>query len=248
MLRCRHFCIIVRTLTVLKLLESNRIIEVPWRPKDIVHALLVVLLGILGILFLLIPALSFLGFDSRTSIFLFAFFLEAILLITALRFGPYKYKYGLATLGLRKAKIGTKTLPYLVLVASIGLSYIYISTVVATGAEWLQPRPLPTGYIDGILSHVAIFTLLVLLAPIAEEVFFRGFLLPVLTLRWGFLAGSGITSLLFAASHGDLGMIVPAFGAGMLFAWLYHRTRSLWSCIIAHGIQNLLAFAVIFIT
>ena len=75
--------------------------------------------------------------------------------------------------------------------------------------------------------------------------FFRGFLLPVFVGRWGFMWGAGFVSLVFGMSHGALGLLVPAFVTGMLLAWLYRRTGSLWNCCLAHGAQNALAFAVV---
>ena len=74
--------------------------------------------------------------------------------------------------------------------------------------------------------------------------FYRGFLLPAFAQRWGFVGGATLVSALFAVSHVAPGIMLPAFVSGMLFAWLYRRTGSLWNCCLAHGAQNALAFAV----
>ena len=90
------------------------------------------------------------------------------------------------------------------------------------------------------------FVLVVLLGPLAEETFFRGFLLPVFVSRWGFVWGASVTALVFATTHGSLGLLVPTFMTGWLLAWLYYRTRSLWSCCVMHSAQNAIAFVFTF--
>ena len=135
-------------------------------------------------------------------------------------------------------------LALLVFLASLALTAVYGYIVSFFGQDILAPEPLPGELTETVLQRMAGFFIIVLLAPFAEEVFFRGFLLPAFANRWGFLAGAIITSGLFGISHVAPGAIVPAFMSGMLFAWLYHRTGSLWNTTIAHGAQNALAFAV----
>ncbi len=86
---------------------------------------------------------------------------------------------------------------------------------------------------------------LTLLVPLMEEVFWRSFLL-----RWvtdmddfkrvalgqysltAFVAVAGV----FALSHPEW---LVAFICALAYAYLLHRTRSLWACIVAHGVTNL---------
>ena len=236
----------VRLRATVKLAESPSGIAVPWNPRDVLRAGLVVVVGVVGLAFLLFPIVRSLGGAMTTAAFLFAAILEGVLLIAAWRFGPRKYGTLLATLGFRAPLSGSAFLPWLILLASLAFGYLYITVIAVTGLESLEPRPLPADLVAGTLDRVAMFVLVVVLTPLAEETFFRGFLLPVFVSRWGFVWGASLTSLLFAVSHGTLGMIVPAFGTGLLLAWLYYRTRSLWSCVLTHGAQNALAFAVTF--
>ena len=88
------------------------------------------------------------------------------------------------------------------------------------------------------------FQALALITPLSEELFFRGFifrgLLPKLG-PWGAIVAS---ALVFSAFHLSLGVLVPIFITGFLFAWLYWRTGSLWAAIGAHAGQNALALGV----
>ncbi len=231
-------------LPLLKSVDSPSTISVPWSLGDATKACLAALAGGIGLAVLLSPLIRFVADDRGTSAVLYALILEAVLLAAAIRFGPWKHGRSLAALGFRRLTSGTAALPYLVLLASLVISYLYVAIVSVAGLESLKPSPLPVDFVDSNIDHVLLFVLVVVLAPLAEESFFRGFLLPALASRWGFLWGAGLTSLLFAITHGDLGIIGPAFITGMLLAWLYYRTRSLWSCIMAHGLQNALAFAV----
>ena len=75
------------------------------------------------------------------------------------------------------------------------------------------------------------------LAPIAEEVFFRGILLQRWARRWGTLTGVLASSALFGLLHQEW---VGRFAAGVLLSALYLRTRRLWVPIVAHALTNLL--------
>lgn len=58
----------------------------------------------------------------------------------------------------------------------------------------------------------------------------------------GFWSAALISGLLFAAFHGQAGLLIPFTGVGALFAWLYRRSGSLWANIVAHAGFNLISF------
>jgi membrane protease YdiL (CAAX protease family) len=87
------------------------------------------------------------------------------------------------------------------------------------------------------------------LAPIGEEVLFRGYVFNAIRqsfgLRaWGIPLAYGVSALLFAGVHyfevsqGLFGLLVPLFFIGLLLAWAMHYTQSLIPGIIAHAINN----------
>jgi membrane protease YdiL (CAAX protease family) len=85
------------------------------------------------------------------------------------------------------------------------------------------------------LSAVA----LILVAPITEEVFFRGYLLHRWAVAWGVRSSVVATTVVFASLHADpLGALL--FGFAM--AVIYLRTRSLVLVIACHVLNNLLAY------
>jgi len=82
----------------------------------------------------------------------------------------------------------------------------------------------------------------ILAAPIGEELFFRSLLFRAIQARWGLIAGMAISGLLFALVHFEISVVIPFLGIGMLFAWAYHKSGSLWTPVIAHAIFNGVSF------
>ena len=76
------------------------------------------------------------------------------------------------------------------------------------------------------------------LAPVAEEMLFRGvFLRSFLHRHWPWTAIL-LSSLLFGLVHFDPGHMILATLLGIALGWLYYVTRSLWPSVIAHAFQN----------
>lgn len=80
------------------------------------------------------------------------------------------------------------------------------------------------------------------LAPLSEEVFFRGFLFRAIHGRIGLAAGLILSALAFSLFHLNVGVIFPFFLIGLIFAWAYHASGSLWTPIAAHAIFNSVSF------
>ena len=91
-------------------------------------------------------------------------------------------------------------------------------------------------------SRLTVF-LGILVFPVLEELVFRGVLFRGLLDRSNFILAAVVSGLLFGLIHGIPLQMIDASIGGMLFAWLYHRYRSLWAPIIAHVINNFMAFS-----
>lgn len=84
-----------------------------------------------------------------------------------------------------------------------------------------------------------------LLAPVCEELVFRGAILRAL-LRWTprhWLA-IAISALLFALIHANPAQMPHAFLVGLLLGWLYYRTDSIVPGIVYHWVNNSIAYVV----
>jgi hypothetical protein len=77
-----------------------------------------------------------------------------------------------------------------------------------------------------------------LLAPLCEELAFRGHLLPLLRARLPARAAIVTGALAFAAMHFDPVRLASVFLLGCVFGWLAWRSGSLWPAVAAHVGNN----------
>ncbi len=80
--------------------------------------------------------------------------------------------------------------------------------------------------------------LLMLVAPITEELLFRGLILRGLLSRFGAGSAVVVTAMLFALFHVNPWQFLGAFVLGLLFGWFYLAFRSLVPCLIGHAAVN----------
>lgn len=109
----------------------------------------------------------------------------------------------------------------------------------ATGPVPVSPslRVMFTG--RGAAGLLAFIAAAGLLAPVSEELFFRGILYTALRNRYGRVVGALASTTVFALMHGDISLgMLPVWLAGAVFACLYESSGSLAAPIIAHGIHN----------
>ncbi len=87
---------------------------------------------------------------------------------------------------------------------------------------------------------------LVLVIPIAEEFFMRGFLMRYIEdIDWdqipmGMATWKGIVGIIVYGAVAHPGEVVAAVAWFGLVTWLYLRTKNVWDCVVAHGMTNLL--------
>jgi membrane protease YdiL (CAAX protease family) len=88
------------------------------------------------------------------------------------------------------------------------------------------------------LVRTALFFIIVIVAPVFEEIVFRGVLLPFMVRRTGFWPGILLISLLFGGMHFHLPSLLPLFLLSVLFSLAYARTQSLLVPIGMHILFN----------
>ena len=90
--------------------------------------------------------------------------------------------------------------------------------------------------------------MIICVAPFAEEFFFRGFFYGALRTKFSVVVAALIDGLLFGAIHFEGGtdglLIVPPLAVlGFIFCLVYERTRSLYTVVALHSINNSIAYA-----
>ena len=96
----------------------------------------------------------------------------------------------------------------------------------------------------GLWGAVVLF---VVIAPITEELLFRGLILRGLLSRYTVKTSVLVSTILFSAFHLNPWQFLSATIFGVLMAWWFVRTRSLLPCIFGHALANALIFIVLHI-
>jgi membrane protease YdiL (CAAX protease family) len=110
-----------------------------------------------------------------------------------------------------------------------------------------EKLPQELGVDRSTFAMLAVAFLVSVVAPIAEEFFFRGFFYGALRNWRGVLPAAIITGLVFGAIHAgsaDWEFLLPLGVFGFLLCLLRERTGSLYPCIVLHCANNSLAFGV----
>ena len=220
----------------------------PWRLSDTILGVAAVAIGGVGLV-LLAMGLEAIGVTKGTGASLLsAAMLEGLLILTALAFSTRRYHCSLEILGFRSVRgYHFWLIPFAALLASLFITVIYTLVVESSGIDVLVPPDLGDSFNKPLgLSLLGLAFAVIVMAPIAEETFFRGFVLQGLTHWAGPLGASVGSSLLFALSHASIGILIPAFLSGLILAWAFTKTRSLTPGIFAHSMQNSLAFVLTF--
>lgn len=84
----------------------------------------------------------------------------------------------------------------------------------------------------------------VIVAPLAEEIVFRGYLYPVAKRFCGPAGGILFSSLVFAAAHGNVVALLPLFVLAVLLCLIYEFTGSIWASISVHFLFNAATVAI----
>lgn len=101
---------------------------------------------------------------------------------------------------------------------------------------------------EGVMKKPLGYVAIGILAPLAEEVVFRGAILRKLlsmmpaSRHWLAIA---ISALLFGIVHFNLPQGTHAFLIGLLLGWMYYRTRSIVPGIVFHWVNNTVSYVLV---
>lgn len=173
---------------------------------------------------------------------------SAIFIGTAVLFASFTRKPEPWHFGLRRAPFWP-TVGW----AALGIASFYVFAAIYTAA--VQPDAEQTvaqelGAEQGTFGLIAAGFMVVCVAPVAEEFFFRGFFYKALRTRYPVLAAAAIGGGLFGVIHFDFSsadalLILPPLAVlGFMFCLVYERTGSIFPTIALHALNNSLAFGI----
>jgi membrane protease YdiL (CAAX protease family) len=128
------------------------------------------------------------------------------------------------------------------------ISYFYVILAERVGLEETQDiaRQIPEAFGAGTIGFIIAAMMVAVLAPVAEELFFRGFLYQALRQRWGVNVAVIASGVLFSLAHFNLYLLVPIAVIGFALAYLYERSDSLGPPIMLHALNNLISVVVVY--
>jgi len=201
------------------------------------------------------PALAYAAFAGPRGICSVPGFMTAALSVDLALLGVTYFRFirpGILTmtdLGLsRSATVRHVGLGLLVGVSVLTVSAAIQATMQALGVRQTQLLDLqcirdfsPLGFLGVVLAGGV-------LAPIAEEIYFRGYLFRSYFQARGPLVAYGATSVLFALLHLNLTALLPILALSLIFCFAYQKTGSIVPSVIGHALNNTAAFCILYFT
>jgi membrane protease YdiL (CAAX protease family) len=174
----------------------------------------------------------------------------AALVIIGLPWVVKKYRTTKAELGLtRLMSWGDIGLAILGFVVYLGASWLLLLLVSRVFSSIDLQQVQETGFTNLRLyyQYLVAFLTLVVIAPMAEELLFRGYLYGKLRRLMPLWVAILITSVTFGLVHGQWNVGIDVFALSVVLCGLREMTGSIWAGILLHMIKNAIAYYVLFI-
>ncbi|MFM7044489.1 MAG: lysostaphin resistance A-like protein [Ilumatobacteraceae bacterium] len=136
----------------------------------------------------------------------------------------------------------------LIVQVTVGALVIWVGIPFTSNTEGLEDRTSEAGFI------VTMIVLAVIVAPITEEIVFRGLVMRGLLRRFSAPAAIGIQGALFGVAHvdparglGNIGLVLVLASVGIVLGGAAYSCRRITASIVAHAILNAAALMAVFL-
>lgn len=161
-------------------------------------------------------------------------------------FAIYWRRSSLKSLGFRYYSL-LKTIWYtfIALLFIFLFSFVYVSVL-----KFFFGVEAPSSKIEQLISsnNVSSTILIVVtavIAPFCEEIYFRGFLYSAFKKNFGVTIGLFLSSLFFSLAHLEFYSFIPIFVIGWILAYIFEKTKSIFTVIILHSVYNLILISIL---
>lgn len=145
-------------------------------------------------------------------------------------------------------------LKYILVIPLLWVVYFVISNVVVLLATFIpgfdinQSQDVGFENLTNVYELVLAFIALVILAPLAEELLFRGYLFGKLRQEIGaFWPSAIVASLVFGIAHLQWNVGIDVFVLSLFLCYLREKSGNIWSGVLLHGFKNGVAYFFLFI-
>lgn len=173
-------------------------------------------------------------------------FIVVIIYVTLRASGKYKEAAwkGTPPYANPPARIGQVPLVFYILLLPILI--VSMSVILDPVTDWLEmPEFMKKMFEQMTETNVPTFIAVVVAAPLLEEWLLRSVALKGMLQHMAPWKAIVWSAVMFGVIHGNPWQAIPAFLMGCLFGWIYYRTRSYWTCVALHAINNGMSFLLV---
>ena len=138
-------------------------------------------------------------------------------------------------------------IPIVVTIIDFILNIIYAIVWIGIIGEPSANTDLGTDWESSSIDIAFLILSVAIVTPIAEELFFRGYLLDAINRKHGDWTAIILSSILFGLVHIDPFVVGSAFMGGVIYGWIRMRTGSLLPSIACHMMWNMLALVLTYL-
>lgn len=129
----------------------------------------------------------------------------------------------------------------------LSIVFLLIAQGVIPGFSVDQKQDVGFDQLGSQFEYIIAFIALVVLAPIVEEIIFRGFLFTQVRKNLNFWWTALIVSITFGLIHLQWNVGVDVFALSLVLCYVREKTGTVWAGIGIHMLKNLLAYAILFL-
>ena len=147
----------------------------------------------------------------------------------------------------KSALILILAIPIVVTIIDFLLTIIYAIAWIGIFGEPSPNTDLGTDWGSSSIDIAFLFLSVAIVTPIAEELFFRGYVLDAINRKHGDWTAIIWSAILFGLVHVDPFTMGQVFIGGIIYGWIRMRTGSLLPSIACHMMWNMLALVVTYL-
>ena len=239
------------------MVHDNRLIfpEISWGIRATLFAVLIsivtpIIISI-GVAYILRNISGFIpDYQIAQMYVLFMSFITQVVMLGSVWFiAIHRKQTNVSSLGIKKPELHLllRFVPFGILLTLL-VPIVYALTKAIFNIENFQPSTLPEAITENQESLLIFGFMAIFIAPVVEEIFFRGFVYPSLANRYGVIVSAIITSCLFGLAHIVAANAIIAFFIGLILVYVYHQTTNLLTPILVHSAFNLISVIIILVS